>query len=114
MAAPGDPAASASVIQCEVTLVHEHARSVRRSTLRVGDVLRIGRGPDNDVVLNFEGVSAYHAELFLRPGATGQGLCVRDNSKNGTGVKPGPSGPADREALGVPPWEPVHRGTFKA
>jgi len=63
----------------------------RTFTLRVGEVLRVGRGAANDFVLALGGISTCHAELFLRPGAAegegGADLHVRDTSKNGTGVQ---------------------------
>jgi len=101
---PADLDSTSGVVQCDVTLACEHTGWKRTFTLRVGNILRIGRSSANDVVLDFDGVSLYHAELFLRPLAGGHGLCVRDNSKNGTGVRPG----------GSPAWEPLRRGAFRA
>merc|ERR1712096_352512 len=80
-------------------------------------VLRIGRGVANDIVLDFNGVSVYHAELFLRPDTSNAGtqlLCIRDDSKNGTGVRPGPHSP-DAVALNgkVPEWENLKKGAFR-
>ncbi len=59
---------------------HEGVR--RRHQLRPG-INRIGRAPDNDVILDREDVSRYHAELLV----TDDGLRVRDlGSTNGTFV----------------------------
>lgn len=53
-------------------------------TLAVGKkAVRIGRAPGNDLVLDFRGVSQYHAEVRLLK----EGLCIRDLSMNGTGLK---------------------------
>lgn len=88
-----EPALSAvESLACAVTLaVGDGARPSRTFTLRVGEVLRVGRGAANDFVLALGGISTCQAELFLRPGApSGEGgadLHVRDTSKNGTGVQ---------------------------
>jgi len=77
---------------CAVTLATGGpAGPAKTFTLRLGDVLRVGRGAANDFVLALGGVSTCHAELFLRqsdaPGESGADLFVRDTSKNGTGVQ---------------------------
>jgi len=52
------------------------------------DVVRIGRAPGNDVVVDHRGASQYHAELRFIPDASGvPQLHVRDLSMNGTGLK---------------------------
>merc|ERR1719387_1875687 len=60
-----------------------------------------------DLRLNLNGVSVYHSELFLKQEGKGKPrVCVRDNSKNGTGVgKP----TADDEQG----WQLLKRGDFK-
>jgi len=109
-------AATHGVVQCEVTVVREGAGWHRSFVLRVGNILRIGRGPGNDIVLDFDGVSSYHAELFLRSSGASHGLCVRDNSKNGTGIRPGPNAPDSLSwANGIEPvWETLRRGAFRS
>lgn len=92
------------IVQCEVALVCERAGWARNFTLFAGNVIRIGRSSINDVVLDFDGVSSYHAELFLRAVTIGGGLCVRDNSKNGTGV---------REKGTDTTWESLRRGAYR-
>merc|ERR1719330_653113 len=105
------------VTQCDVTVVNARGGSRQTRTLQAGSVLRLGRHAANDFVLDCEGVSAFHAELFLRttPSAGPEGfVCVRDNSKNGTGVRPGPeveNDPHRSEGL-EPPWESRKRGGF--
>mmetsp|Transcript_35128 Transcript_35128/g.98630 ORF Transcript_35128/g.98630 Transcript_35128/m.98630 type:complete len:213 (+) Transcript_35128:178-816(+) len=96
-------------LQCEVTIVRERTGTVQRFTLDEGSILRIGRGESNDVVVDCEGVSGFHAELFLRADGAGQRLCVRDNSKNGTATRPGPGQDGGPE----PAWEPLRRGAFR-
>jgi len=104
------------VVQCEVTVVRDGAGLRRSFVLRIGNILRIGRGPGNDIVLDFDGVSSYHAELFLRASGASHGLCVRDNSKNGTGIRPGPDAPDSLSwANGIEPvWETLRRGAFRS
>lgn len=85
----GGPAA-ADAPTCAVTLaVGGGAGPSKTFALRIGEVLRVGRGPVNDFVLALGGISTCHAELFLRPreASGGEDLCVRDTSKNGTGVQ---------------------------
>merc|ERR1711907_931363 len=53
-----------------------------------GSVIRIGRSPVADFVIEHRGISQYHAELRLLPDSSGPSrLCVRDLSSNGTGLK---------------------------
>jgi len=107
----------AEVDQTEVSLVRGASGQVQTFTLRAGGVLRIGRGVANDIVLDFNGVSVYHAELFLRPDTSNSGrqlLCIRDDSKNGTGVRPGPHSPDAVVLRGkVPEWESLKKGAFR-
>jgi len=66
-------------------------------TLKVGEVLRVGRATASDLVLALDGVSTCHLELFLKggdcppqsgKGSAPPGIFVRDVSKNGTAVRP--------------------------
>lgn len=84
-------------------------------------VLRIGRHPGSDFVLDVEGVSVHHAELVLEVvepgGGTGDGgarLSIRDLSKNGIAVRPGPGTREFKEAKREPRWESLERGTLRA
>mmetsp|Transcript_56354 Transcript_56354/g.145079 ORF Transcript_56354/g.145079 Transcript_56354/m.145079 type:complete len:309 (-) Transcript_56354:133-1059(-) len=52
-----------------------------------GKAVRIGRAPGNDVVIEFRGISQYHAELRLAAKDGTYRLCVRDLSMNGTGLQ---------------------------
>merc|ERR1740129_2569028 len=93
---------------CAVTLaVGAGAGPSKTFTLRMGDVLRVGRGAANDFVLALGGISTCHAELFLRgtASAEGEGLFVVDTSKNGTGVQR--AIPADGAAA---KWQALPRG----
>lgn len=100
--------ASAEPPACAVTLAMGGAAGPAKTfTLRMGDVLRVGRGAANDFVLALGGISTCHAELFLRPSeardAGSADLYVRDTSKNGTGVQ--------RVSSGVPAkWQALPRG----
>jgi len=59
-----------------------------RVALGTGQTLRIGRSSANGVVLDLPGVSAVHAEVFLRAAPDGaRRLCIRDTSKNGVGIR---------------------------
>jgi len=101
---------------CDLILVREHTGEEWKVTLQSGAVLRVGRAENNDLPLDFDGVSAYHAELFLRYLRGQQYVCIRDNSKNGTGIRPGPkSKKRGSWKKGVPPqWAPVPRGEYYA
>merc|ERR1719188_1416461 len=95
--------------RCDVIIYRPQTGAAQSFVLSSGGVLRIGRGMGNDVVLDFAGVSVYHAELYLRPSADpGQSgkqlLCIRDASKNGTAVRP--AAIAGGSSL---PWEPLKR-----
>src|SRR6185437_16133615 len=58
--------------------------SAKGTSRRVGERLRIGKAPDNDLVLADDTVSRHHCELTRAP----DGLRVRDlNSTNGTKVQ---------------------------
>lgn len=66
---------------CLVVTYSEHKKTVRLSGV---SELRIGSGPDNDLVLSFPGVSRHHALLSWR----GEGYLLRDlGSKNGLVVE---------------------------
>merc|ERR1712039_950218 len=41
-------------------------------------------------------------------------LCIRDESKNGTGVRPGPHTPGADMKKGPPAWEALDKGNLKA
>lgn len=102
---------------CAVTLaVGGGAGPSKTFSLRVGDVLRVGRGAASDFVLALGGISTCHAELFLRPseGPTsraaavgGADLYVRDTSKNGTGVQ---SSADSAKSISPPKWQALPRG----
>ncbi|CAE7199076.1 unnamed protein product [Symbiodinium natans] len=75
----------------------------RKFILKSGDVVRIGRGNDNEVILDYEGVSKHHAEIFMRQKLpeevilgsdlkmTGL-LSIRDlNSRNGLSIHKSPT-----------------------
>eukprot|EP00927_Polykrikos_kofoidii_P049694 TRINITY_DN43717_c0_g1_i1.p1 TRINITY_DN43717_c0_g1~~TRINITY_DN43717_c0_g1_i1.p1 ORF type:complete len:314 (-),score=62.95 TRINITY_DN43717_c0_g1_i1:61-927(-) len=57
--------------------------------LKVGDVVRVGRSPVANFMIEHRGISQYHADFRLLPDPSGRGLrlCVRDMSSNGTGLK---------------------------
>lgn len=78
-----------------------------RFTLRVGGSIRIGRGKGNDIVMDFNGVSIYHCELTLvqESKRSAPKFCIRDDSKNGTGL---------RSPSVVPgtPWKQLQRGAL--
>lgn len=100
--------------KCDVTICRGSTASAQTFAIRVGGVLRIGRGVANDVVLDFEGVSVYHAEIHLQPRAAGEAgpplLCVRDESKNGTAVR---AGPHAEEKADADAWEPLKKGALR-
>merc|ERR1712083_1180304 len=62
--------------------------------LKENSVIRIGRSPVADFVIEHRGISQYHAELrLLSDGSGPPRLCIRDVSSNGTGMKrPGAEG----------------------
>jgi len=100
------------VVQCSVTLEHERTGTSQTFILRHGERILIGRNPENDYVLDFEGVSSCHAELTLQNADLGEDpLIIRDKSKNGTGLRPGPS-IKEKWFMGVAPsWEALKRGS---
>lgn len=52
-------------------------------TISIGDIIRVGRSNDNDIILNMRQLSRYHAEITFSK----EGLFVEDlNSANGTFV----------------------------
>lgn len=84
-----DMAEDASV---SFNLVQEGAlqgRPDKKFTLKqgAGNAVRIGRAPGNDIVVEFRGVSQYHAELRLESVKGTLRLCIRDLSMNGTGLQ---------------------------
>lgn len=76
-------------------------------TLKMGTQVRIGRGTSADVALDVAGISSRHAELVLESDSNGSPmLMVRDNSRNGTGVRARPltaGGPKT-------PWKRLQKG----
>jgi DNA-binding NtrC family response regulator len=65
--------------QCKLVVVR--GRAAQRENVFAGDVIRVGKGPDNDLVLDDETVSRSHFELVR----DGRGWLVRDlRSTNGT------------------------------
>jgi hypothetical protein len=69
-------------------------KQAKQFQLKESGVVRIGRSPVADFVIDHRGISQYHAELRVLPDAAGPlKLCVRDLSSNGTGLKrPGAEG----------------------
>ncbi len=55
-----------------------------RTVLLIQDRVRIGRYPNNDIVIDHPTVSAYHAELIRRP--DGRYELVDRESRNGTRI----------------------------
>jgi len=106
-------------VQTDITVVRGGSGAAQTFTLRSDSALRIGRGVANDIVLDFNGVSAYHAELSLQQdavnGAASHTICIRDDSKNGTGVRPGPHAPEVVLKNGaLPAWESLVKGVNRA
>ena len=99
-------AVAAMAEKCDITICRDSTGSPQTFTLRPGGVLRIGRGVANDVVLDFDGVSVYHAEIHLPKDGP---LCIRDESRNGTAVRPGPHA----EEQGVTAWEPLKKSQLR-
>lgn len=109
-----DRLAHETLAQCSVTI--EHSGNSKTLTLCVGGRLTIGRDSTNDIVLDVDGVSSSHAELHLRPVAPGRDpLIIRDKSRNGTGLRPGPqSSDSVGWQLGkLPAWERLKKGTMR-
>lgn len=92
--------------------------------MQPGRVLRVGRADSNAIVMKVVGVTAHHAELFLRtpevqdPDNKGaQQLCIRDTSRNGTGVRPPP--PPEGSTVEPTPgldnlgWERLAKGAVR-
>ncbi|OLP77868.1 Pentatricopeptide repeat-containing protein, chloroplastic [Symbiodinium microadriaticum] len=95
-----EKAKTSVLVQCHVRILHEAAQRHQDFTLREGKVVRVGRSPTNDVTVNRDGVSQFHAELFIRNVAgelDAGGLCIRDNSKNGTAVRPSSAKPRTKD-----------------
>eukprot|EP00927_Polykrikos_kofoidii_P010828 TRINITY_DN14573_c0_g2_i1.p1 TRINITY_DN14573_c0_g2~~TRINITY_DN14573_c0_g2_i1.p1 ORF type:complete len:662 (-),score=160.17 TRINITY_DN14573_c0_g2_i1:156-2141(-) len=95
-----------------VTFVREHTGQEWSFMLHLGSVVRLGRSPLNDIVLDFDGVSVFHAELYIRQSGPLRILCVRDNSKNGTGIRPGPRAAGGCDGELDQTWAPLQRGSF--
>ncbi len=65
----------------EIIYCTDHRNGQTQSQEWRGDVFRIGKNPDNDLVLEQQGLSRQHCEIRRHP----EGLVVRDlNSRNGT------------------------------
>ena len=106
-----EQAKTSVLVKCRVRILHEATKRVQDFTLQEGKVIRVGRSPSNDVTVDRDGVSQFHAELFIRNSASELevgGLCIRDNSKNGTAVRPSCPRPSTKDV-----WEPLHRGSFR-
>eukprot|EP00929_Paragymnodinium_shiwhaense_P001944 TRINITY_DN102153_c0_g1_i1.p1 TRINITY_DN102153_c0_g1~~TRINITY_DN102153_c0_g1_i1.p1 ORF type:complete len:385 (-),score=83.95 TRINITY_DN102153_c0_g1_i1:428-1558(-) len=117
-------AADDDVVQCDVTLVQEQTGTAKTFRLLVGSVVKIGRAPNNHVTLSsLDGVSTYHAEISLHEAEDGRGLCIKDVSKNGTGIRPGPHAQLDSKRQheqanseswqAVEPWQPLQRDVLR-
>jgi len=52
------------------------------------DKVAIGRNAKNDIALDHLGISSTHAEFALLPKDRGVVLGIKDNSTNGTGIRP--------------------------
>ncbi|CAE7494181.1 unnamed protein product, partial [Symbiodinium pilosum] len=54
--------------RCQVVACRkgQDVSSGKKFVLKSGDVVRIGRSADNEVILDYEGVSKHHAEIFMR------------------------------------------------
>lgn len=81
----------------------------RQFALAAGEILVLGRSPGCDVVVDFRGVSARHAELYVEHSRSEGGeqtstVFVRDVSTNGTGA-------VDKKGE---PWEHVRNGESRA
>jgi len=105
--------------QLELTIRRGEGSVEQSFKLAPGGVVRIGRRACSDIVLDFEGVSAHHADILLQAaegGSSGQAgprLCIRDDSRNGTGVRPGPEASDRQSASAAPAWEAVPKGSLR-
>mmetsp|Transcript_40298 Transcript_40298/g.110958 ORF Transcript_40298/g.110958 Transcript_40298/m.110958 type:complete len:706 (-) Transcript_40298:81-2198(-) len=95
----GGAAAAIPGAACQLTITRTSVGAPQSFTLQPGGAIRIGGNAGNDVVLDVPGISSRHAELFLQPRPSGvmgpgppgaQMLCIRDSSRNGTGVRARP------------------------
>lgn len=78
-AAPAERLASLEVARCHLVVLSGADRG--RELLVTGDACRIGKAPDNHLVIDDETVSRYHCELVREP----RGWLLRDaGSTNGT------------------------------
>lgn len=84
--------------RCQVIICRkgEDMGNGKKFLLKPGETIQIGRGPTNKLVLDWEGVSKHHADLYLKEqpdgiaanGPISELLLVRDHgSKNGTAIK---------------------------
>lgn len=107
---PREPSGQ-DVVQCSVTLNQERTGVCQTFILGIGECLKLGRHPENDFRVDFEGVSSCHAELSLNQGDIRQDpIVILDRSKNGTAFRPGPT-VKDHWMMGIAPkWEPLQRG----
>lgn len=109
---------------CHITIVRNAGEASQSFVLQPGRVLRVGRAESNEIVLKVAGVTSHHAELFLRtpevqdPDNKGaQQLCIRDTSRNGTGVRPPP--PPEGSTVEPTPgldnlgWERLAKGAVR-
>lgn len=104
---------SASSTQYELKVVRESSTKPPQAFAVTPEMrLTLGRASTNDIVVATEKASKRHAEIFMQPvagGAAGQlQLCVRDTSKNGTGIRPKPA------ATGAGTWEYLVDGAERA
>jgi len=81
----------------------------RQFALTAGEILVIGRSPSSDVVVDYRGVSARHAELYIELSCSQSSeqistVFVRDVSTNGTGA-------VDKKGE---PWTHVRNGESRA
>lgn len=95
-----------------VASVEGGAGSATHFELRPGEVVRVGRGSKNQVVLPSLSVSNRHIEFGLIHGtsATSSQLGIRDLSSNGTGVGEAAGRPLRRLVHNV--WTPVQDGSI--
>lgn len=86
----------------EILLLTRKGKSIR---VRSGETVRLGRGPENEIVLRGQGVSSQHARIEFESG--GNPRLFDRGSKNGTalnGIRVAPAGsilrPGDRIQIG--------------
>jgi Ca-activated chloride channel family protein len=87
LSSPSAPASSPKAPESSPAFVNKTGPTPRHAKWQTkifplqGDVIRIGRSNDNDIVLPIKGVSRFHAELHRR---NGQLMLVDKGSTNGT------------------------------